>query len=77
MSITNLTEIVGNTRKQEVVAMLESAMARVEEGGATDVLIMLKADDKYMRYSTKIDNVTEVIAQLEILKYDILRRMHE
>lgn len=77
MSITNLTEIVGNTRKQEVVAMLASAMARVEEGGATDVLIMLKADDKYMRYSTKIDNVTEVIAQLEILKYDILRRMHE
>jgi hypothetical protein len=57
--------------------MLQSALARVEEGGATDVLIMLKADDIYTRYSTKMESVTEVIAQLEILKYDILRRMHE
>ena len=77
MSVTNLTNVVGNKRKEEVVAMLQSALARVEEGGATDVLIMLKADDIYTRYSTKMESVTEVIAQLEILKYDILRRMHE
>jgi hypothetical protein len=57
--------------------MLQSALARVEEGGASDVLILLKADDRYLRYSTKLETVTEVIAQLEILKYDILRRMHE
>jgi hypothetical protein len=56
---------------------LQSALARVEEGGASDVLILLKADDRYLRYSTKLETVTEVIAQLEILKYDILRRMHE
>lgn len=77
MSITNLTNVVGNRRKEEVVAMLQSALARVEEGGATDVLVLLKADDRYLRYSTKLETVTEVIAQLEILKYDILRRMHE
>ena len=77
MSVTNLTDVVGNKRKEEVIAMLQSALTRVEEGGATDVLIMLKADDVYMRYSTKMESVTEVIAQLEILKYDILRRMHE
>jgi hypothetical protein len=77
MNVTNLTDVVGNKRKEEVIAMLQSALTRVEEGGATDVLIMLKADDVYMRYSTKMESVTEVIAQLEILKYDILRRMHE
>jgi|TARA_R110000822_G_scaffold139730_4_gene277349 hypothetical protein len=77
MNITNLTDVVGNRRKEEVVAMLQSALARVEEGGASDVLILLKADDRYLRYSTKLETVTEVIAQLEILKYDILRRMHE
>ncbi len=77
MSITNLTNVVGNRRKEEVVAMLQSALARVEEGGASDVLVLLKADDRYLRYSTKLETVTEVIAQLEILKYDILRRMHE
>jgi hypothetical protein len=77
MNITNLTDVVGNRRKEEVVAMFQSALARVEEGGASDVLILLKADDRYLRYSTKLETVTEVIAQLEILKYDILRRMHE
>jgi len=77
MNITNLTDVVGNRRKEEVVAMLQSALARVEEGGASDVLILLKADDRYLRYSTKLETVTEVIAQLAILKYDILRRMHE
>jgi len=77
MSVTNLTNVVGNRRKEEVVAMLQSALARVEEGGASDVLVLLKADDRYLRYSTKLETVTEVIAQLEILKYDILRRMHE
>jgi hypothetical protein len=77
MNVTNLTNVVGHKRKEEVVGRLQSALARVEEGGATDVLIMLKADDMYTRYSTKMESVTEVIAQLEILKYDILRRMHE
>ena len=77
MNVTNLTDVVGNRRKEEVVAMLQSALARVEEGGATDVLILLKADDSYVRYSTKMETVTEVIAQLEVLKYNILRRMHE
>jgi hypothetical protein len=77
MTVTNLTNVVGNRRKEEVVAMLQSALARVEEGGASDVLVLLKADDRYLRYSTKLETVTEVIAQLEILKYDILRRMHE
>jgi hypothetical protein len=77
MTVTNLTNVVGNRRKEEVVAMLQSALARVDEGGASDVLVLLKADDRYLRYSTKLETVTEVIAQLEILKYDILRRMHE
>ena len=63
MNITNLTDVVGNRRKEEVVAMLQSALARVEEGGASDVLILLKADDRYLRYSTKLETVTEVIAQ--------------
>lgn len=76
MNVTNLTDVVGNKRKEEVVAMLQTALAQAEEG-ASDVFILLKTDDRYVRYSTKIDNVTEVIAQLEVLKYDILRRMHE
>lgn len=74
--ITNLTEIVENKRKAEVVEMLQSAMNKVEQDGASNVLILMKTDGVYTRFSTKMDDVMEIIAQLEVLKYDILRRMH-
>jgi hypothetical protein len=75
--ITNLTKVVEDKRKAEVVEMLQSAMDRVQENGASDVLILLKSDGVYTRFSTKMDNVMEVVAQLELLKYDVLRRMHD
>ena len=75
--ITNLTEIVENKRKAEVVEMLQSAMNKVEQDGASNVLILMKTDGIYTRFSTKMDDVMEIIAQLEVLKYDILRRMHD
>jgi len=74
--ITNLTEVVENKRKAEVVEMLQSAMNKVEQDGASNVLILMKTDGVYTRFSTKMDDVMEIIAQLEVLKYDILRRMH-
>jgi DNA topoisomerase VI subunit B len=75
--VTNLTKLVEDKRKAEVVEMLQSAMDRVQENGASDVLILLKSDGVYTRFSTKMDNVMEVVAQLELLKYDVLRRMHD
>ena len=75
--VTNLTKVVEDKRKAEVVEMLQSAMDRVQENGASDVLVLLKSDGVYTRFSTKMDNVMEVVAQLELLKYDILRRMHD
>jgi len=77
MSVTNLTEVVGQSRNQEVIDMLQSALTSAHEGGSTDVLVLMKKDGVYTRYSTKMDNVMEMIAQFELLKYDILRRMHD
>jgi hypothetical protein len=74
--VTNLTEVVENKRKAEVVEMLQSALNKVEQDGANNVLILMKTDGVYTRFSTKMDDVMEIIAQLEVLKYDILRRMH-
>ena len=74
--VTNLTEVVENKRKAEVVEMLQSAMTKVEEEGASNILILMKTDGVYTRFSTKMDDVMEILAQLEVLKYDILRRMH-
>jgi len=75
MTVTNLTEIVTDKRKSEVVDILQKAMDKVESEGASNVLILLKTDGVYSRFSTSIDDVMEVIAQLEVLKYDILMRM--
>jgi hypothetical protein len=74
--ITNLTKVVGDKRKAEVVEILQSALNKAEQDNGTDVLILIKTDGTYTRFSTKMDNVMEVVAQLELLKYDILRRMH-
>ena len=75
MTVTNLTEIVTDKRRSEVVDILQKTMDKVQNDGASNVLILLKTDGTYSRFSTSIDDVMEVIAQLEVLKYDILMRM--
>lgn len=75
MTITSLTEVVADKRKSEVTDIMQKAMDKVETEGASNVLILLKTDGVYSRFSTSIDDVMEVIAQLEVLKYDILMRM--
>ena len=75
--VTNLTKVVEDKRKAEVLEIMQNANDKVESEGASNVLILLKTDGIYTRFSTSIDDVMEVVAQLELLKYDILRRMHE
>ena len=77
MSVTNLTKVVGDKRNDEVVAMMEQALADAKEGGSTDVFILLKRGGVFYRYSPKVEDVMESIAQFELLKYDMLRRMHD
>lgn len=77
MNTTNLSEVVGSKRNEEVVAMMEQALADAKEGGSTDVFILLKRDGAFYRYSPKVEDVMESIAQFELLKYDMLRRMHD
>jgi hypothetical protein len=63
-------------RREEIRDVLDAVASKVNEDGATDILVLVKTDSVYSRYSTSIDNAMEIVAQLEILKYDILRRMH-
>lgn len=76
-NVTNLTEVLSNSRNDEVVDMLEQALASAKEGGSTDVFILLKKGGVFYRYSPKVEDVMESIAQFELLKYDMLRRMHD
>ena len=75
--MTNLTQVVEDKRKAEVLDIMQKAIDKVENDGASNVLILLKTDGVYSRFSTSIDDVMEVIAQLEVLKYDILQRMNQ
>ena len=75
--VTNLTQVVEDKRKAEVLDIMQKAIDKVENDGASNVLILLKTDGVYSRFSTSIDDVMEVIAQLEVLKYDILKRMQD
>ena len=75
--VTNLTKVVEDKRKAEVLEIMQNASDKVASEGASNVLILLKTDGIYTRFSTSIDDVMEVVAQLELLKYDILRRMHD
>jgi hypothetical protein len=75
--VTNLTQVVEEKRKAEVLDIMQKAIDKVEEDGASNVLILLKTDGVYSRFSTSIDDVMEFIAQLEVLKYDILHRMNQ
>ena len=75
--LTNLTQVVEDKRKAEVLDIMQRAIDKIESEGASNVLILLKTDGVYSRFSTSIDDVMEVIAQLEVLKYDILKRMQD
>ena len=66
----------GKSKKDFSLELLNSVEEKISEAKNLDSLfILLKADGQYFRYSTGTENVMEDVAQLELLKYDILKRM--
>ena len=46
-----------------------------ESPSAEELLVMVKLDGEYVRFSSMLENSTETIAILEMLKHDIIKRM--
>ena len=66
----------GKSKKDFAIELLNSIEKKISEGKNLDSsFILLKLDGQYLRYSTGTDNVMEDIAQLELLKHDLLNRM--
>jgi hypothetical protein len=65
------------TTTEDIRLVLDEAMQKVNEDGADSILVLVKSGGQYVRYSSPLDSVPETIAQLEMLKYDILRRAYE
>ena len=65
-----------NNKKQRILEILGKVSDAVKENpSAEEVLVMVKLDGEDVRFSSILDNSTETVAILEMLKYDIMRRM--
>jgi len=55
---------------------LNEVKQAIEESRTADsMVVMIKLDGNYVRFSSSIGNTMELVAQLELLKYDVMRRM--
>jgi len=65
-----------NDKKQRILEILSKVSDAVKENPtAEELLVMVKLDGEYVRFSSILENSTETVAILEMLKYDIIRRM--
>lgn len=72
----NITEIKKPPRNAEALELLQAITQHVEENeNSTNMLVLVKVNGEYLRYTTSMDNAIEVIGQLELAKYDTLKRM--
>jgi len=63
-------------KKVRVLEILGKVQTAIQETATVEeVLVMVKLDGEYVRFSSLLDNSTETIAILEMLKHDIIRRM--
>ena len=65
-----------NNKKQRVLEILDKVSDAVKENpSAEELLVMVKLDGEYVRFSSMLESSTETIAILEMLKHDIIKRM--
>jgi len=63
-------------KKVRVLEILGKVQTAIQETATVEeVLVMVKLDGEYVRFSSLLDNSIETIAILEMLKHDIIRRM--
>ena len=65
-----------NNKKQRILEILDKVSIAVKEDpSAEELLVMVKLGGEYVRFSSILENSTETVAILEMLKYDIMKRM--
>ena len=76
IKIEDIREVVNTKLREELLYGLDEVKSAIEEADrAESMLVMVKLDGNYVRFSSKISDTMALIAQLEILKFDILKRM--
>lgn len=74
--MNTLKEIKREPRNKEAVELLEAVLERVRsEENTTEVFMLVKFDEDYHRFATRLEDMATLLGVLEISKYDTLRRM--
>ncbi len=75
-TLTEIKEVVNNKWREELLEGLEEVKEAIKEADtAESMLVMVKLNGNYVRFSSQINDTMPLIAQLELLKYDIMKRM--
>ena len=75
-TIHDIKEVVNNKWKEELLEGLDDVKKAIDESDtAESMIVMIKLDGNYVRFSSKITDTMALLAQLELLKYDILQRI--
>lgn len=75
-NVTNLTALKDNTKRVEILTIIEAMMNAIQDAeSVSDLTVLVKIDGDYVRYASSTEDVMATIAQLELAKYDALRRM--
>jgi hypothetical protein len=74
--MSNIKEIKREPRNHEVLKLLAAVTEQViESGNASEVFMLVKIDGDYHRFSSGITDLMQLVATLELAKYDALQRM--
>ena len=75
-TLTEIKSIVNDKHKKESLEGLKEVKKQIEEADtAESMVLMVKLNGNYVRFSTSIGNTMDLVAQLELLKFDVIKRM--
>lgn len=63
-------------KNEGAIRVLEEALKAAKENENTsNLMLLMKVGDDYLRYSTALDDPMAVVAQLELGKHDVILQM--
>lgn len=75
-TLKEIKSIVNDKHKKELLEGLAEVKEQIQKADtAESMVLMVKLNGDYVRFSTSIGNTMDLVAQLELLKYDVIKRM--
>ena len=76
--LTDIKAVVNDRSKKELLEGLKNVIEEIKEADtAESMLVMVKLNGNYVRFSSQLSDTMALIAQLELLKFDIMKRMKQ